>query len=78
MALKLDMSNAYDRVEWGSIITITTQLDFNQRWINIIMGCLSSVSYSMVINGKTRDKFKLGKRLRQSNPLSPLLFLVYG
>ena len=40
------------------------------------MGCLSSVSYSVLINGRSRGKFRGFKGLRQRDPLSPLLFTV--
>lgn len=37
-ALKLDMSKAYDRVEWHFLWDIRRRLGFAERWIQLIMG----------------------------------------
>lgn len=40
------------------------------------MKCVSSVSYSIILNGKGRHRFKPTKGIRQGDPLSLLLFLI--
>ena len=52
IALKLDMSKAYDRVEWGFLKKLLLTMGFDGRWLNLVMSCVSSVSYSFVINGR--------------------------
>ena len=52
MALKLNMSKAYDRVEWVFLKNILLRLGFQQSWVNLIMECVTTVSYSILVNGE--------------------------
>ncbi|KAK5783162.1 hypothetical protein PVK06_037670 [Gossypium arboreum] len=65
MAVKLDMSKAYDRVKWNFLQEIMIRMGFAQKWIESIMKCISSVSYSIVVNGNKRDIFYPTRGLRQ-------------
>ena len=51
MAVKLDISKAYNRVEWNYLQQIMQKLGFHKQWISIVMWCVTSVKYAVRING---------------------------
>ena len=76
MALKLDMSKVYDKVEWLCLEKIMAKLGFGEKWRKLIMKCVTLVSYLVKINGKPRGKIIPSRGIWQGDPLSSYLFLL--
>ncbi|GAU12587.1 hypothetical protein TSUD_131970 [Trifolium subterraneum] len=50
LALKIDISKAYDKVDWGFLRGVMTRTGFTDVWIRWVMMCVSSVNYSVLMN----------------------------
>jgi len=72
----LDISKAYDRLDWDYLRDIMIQMGFSYRWVIWIILCVEMVDYSVLVNGTSMGPIVPGRDLRQGYPLSPYLFII--
>ena len=76
MAVKLDISKAYDRMEWEFLQKIMLKIGLLEQWVNLTMEMVRIASYSTLINGEAKGFITPSHGIKQGDPLSSYLFLL--
>lgn len=79
-ALKIDISKAYDRVDWKFLKAVLVAMNFSSRWVRWILECVTTIQYTILVNGRITQSFKPNRGLRQGirMPLSIATLLTEG
>ena len=76
MAIKLDISKAYDRVVWQFLRKMMIRLRFDQQWVTLVMETIHTTSYPVLINGEPQGFVQPTRGIKQGDPLSPYSFVL--
>lgn len=74
--LKVDLSKAFDRMDWEFIKSLMPIYNFPPKFAHWIMGCITSAEFSIVLNGKGDGFLRPQSGLRQGCSLSPYIFIL--
>lgn len=75
---KIDLKKSYDSIEWGSVEEMLhAAMNFPMKFIKWVMTCISTTQYSITLNGGLYENIQGKRGLRQSDPISLLIFVIY-
>jgi hypothetical protein len=72
----LGLEKAYNHVNWSFLLYLLKRCGFGERWREWIEWCISTVRFSILVNGSLEGFFNSSRGIRQGDPLSPLLFVL--
>ncbi|VFQ77971.1 unnamed protein product [Cuscuta campestris] len=77
LIIKIDMEKAFDSMNWNFLEGILRAFGFSQAAINLLMTNLRNTLISMLINGEPQGFSAMSRGVKQGDPLSPLLFIIW-
>jgi hypothetical protein len=74
--LKLEITKAFDTVDWAFLLEVLRKMSFRDRLLACICALLSTASTRVLLNGSPGARVANRHGLRQGDPLIPQLFIL--
>ena len=74
MLCKLDIAKAYDHISWDFILMVLENMRFRTRWLQWIKWCISTATFSILVNDSFAGFFRSTRGLRQGGSTLSISF----
>ena len=68
MMIKIGLEKAYNRIDWNFLNNTFQKINFPSNIINIIMACVESTQFAILLNGSITHWFQATKGVKQGDP----------